>query len=70
MPFQSLLAQSVSYLGLQMKETEVHRHPPSFSGWKPGALHLTTFCIYSLTFCMAPCRVDIKEMTFWRPLVS
>lgn len=69
-PFQSLLAQSVSCPGLQMKETEVHRYTPSFLGWRPGALHLTTFCIYSLTFCMAPCRVDIKEMTFWRPLVS
>ena len=44
-----------------MKETGVHRYPPSFPGWRPGALHLTTFCIYSLTFCMAPCRVDIKR---------
>lgn len=68
--FRASLAQSVSCPGLQMKETEVHRHPPSFPGWKPEALHLTTFCIYSLTFCMAPCRVDIKEMTFWRTLVS
>ena len=52
-----------------MRETEAHRHSPSFPGWGPGALHLKTYCIYSLT-CRALCRLNIKEMTFWRPVIS
>lgn len=69
-PFESLVALSVSCPGLQIRETEDHRNLPSFLGLESGALPFTAVSVYILTFCRVPCKVDIKEMTVWRPLIS